>query len=79
MPLRKLSVGEGLRAALKADTLSVTAWQVGMYGWMALVTFEIFGRELSKTGPVFWFMMQIAMTAYPFNASLIARGTKEAM
>ncbi|HEX4132697.1 MAG TPA: DUF4396 domain-containing protein [Pirellulales bacterium] len=36
-PMRHLSPGAGLRAAIKADTLSLVAWQVGMYGWMALV------------------------------------------
>src|SRR5512146_516048 len=35
-PMRGLSLGEGLRAAVKADALSLTAWQVGMYGWMAI-------------------------------------------
>jgi hypothetical protein len=34
-----------------------------MYGWMAIVIFGIFGHELPKTDPVFWFMMQIAMIA----------------
>lgn len=33
-PMRGLSVGEGILAALKADTLSLTAWQFGMYGFM---------------------------------------------
>jgi len=83
-PMKKLTVGEGLRAALKADTLSLTAWQLGMYGWMALVVFGIVGHELPKTTPVFWFMMQIAMlvgflTAYPVNAWLLRRGIKERM
>jgi hypothetical protein len=83
-PARHLSPGRGLIAALKADTLSLTSWQVGMYGWMALVTFVIFRQELPKTEPVFWFMMQIAMlaglvTAYPVNWWLIRRGIKERM
>lgn len=30
--------------ALKVDFLSLTAWQVGMCGWMALVIFVWFGR-----------------------------------
>lgn len=83
-PMRHLSVGKGLLQALKADVASLTAWQVGMYGWMAIVTFVIFGRELPKDGPTFWFMMQIAMIAgflvsWPVNAWLIRRGVKEAM
>jgi hypothetical protein len=83
-PMRHLSVADGLKAALKADTASLIAWQLGMYGWMALVTFVIFGHELEKTSPVFWFMMQIAMaagffTSWPVNAWLVRRGWKEKM
>lgn len=83
-PMRGLSPKQGLWAALKADALSLTAWQIGMYGWMALVTFLIFGQELRKTNPVFWFMMQIAMwvgfaTSYPVNWWLIRKGIKETM
>ncbi|MGB8340747.1 MAG: DUF4396 domain-containing protein [Chthoniobacterales bacterium] len=83
-PMRGLSLRAGLRAAFKADVLSLTAWQVGMYGWMAIATFWIFGHELEKTNPVFWFMMQIAMlagflTSYPVNWWLIRAGIKEAM
>lgn len=82
-PMRDLSAGEGLKAAIKADFLSLTAWQVGMYGWMALVIFVLLG-ELSKTGPEFWFMMQVAMvvgfaTSYPVNWWLLRRGIKETM
>ena len=69
--------------ALKIDFLSLTSWQVGMYGWMALVTFVFFGR-LSPTTPEFWFMMQIAMlcgfiTAYPVNWWLVKSGIKMGM
>jgi hypothetical protein len=83
-PMRGLSLGEGLLAAAKADFLSLSAWQVGMYGWMAIATFLIFGHEIEKTNPVFWFMMQIAMltgflTAYPVNRWLLRSGMKEKM
>ncbi len=83
-PMRGLSVKEGIIAAIKADTLSLTAWQVGMYGWMAIATFVLFQAEMPKTSPVFWLMMQIAMlfgflTAYPVNWWLIKRGIKERM
>jgi hypothetical protein len=81
-PMRHLSVGQGLWAAIKADTLSLTAWQMGMYGWMAAATFGIFHRELDQADPVFWFMMQLAMlcgflTSYPVNAWLLRAGLKE--
>ena len=83
-PMQNLSPGKGIWAAIKADTLSLTAWQVGMYGWMAIATFLIFGHEIEKTSPVFWFMMQIAMlagflTAFPVNWLLIRKGVKEPM
>jgi hypothetical protein len=83
-PMKNLSSAEGIWAAIKADTLSLISWQIGMYGWMAIAMFLIFGHELPKTSPVFWFMMQIAMlcgfcTTYPVNWWLIRSGVKEAM
>jgi hypothetical protein len=87
-PMRGLSLGAGLIAAIKADTLSLTAWQIGMYGFMAIADFVIFrngfGARLETDTPEFWFMMQIAMicgfvTSYPVNWWLIRRGIKEEM
>jgi hypothetical protein len=83
-----LSFRQGIVAAVKADTLSLTAWQVGMYGFMALAYFVIFRRgfrvSLTTDTPEFWFMMQIAMwfgfvTSYPVNWWLISTGLKERM
>ncbi len=84
VPMRNLSPGKGLIQAAKADVASLTAWQLGMYGWMALATFVIFGRELPRTDPVFWLMMQLAMlcgfiTSYPVVWWLVASGVKEKM
>lgn len=84
-PMKKsLSVKEILVAALKADTLSLTFWQIGMYGWMGFASFIIFNSELKATEPMFWYMMQIAMfcgsiTAYPVNWWLLRKNIKEAM
>jgi hypothetical protein len=83
-PMRGLGFRDGIKAAFKADTLSLTAWQVGMYGWMAIAVFVIFRHELSKTDPIFWLMMQIAMlagflTSYPVNWWLLRAGIKEKM
>jgi hypothetical protein len=87
-PMRKLPVGQGIVAALKADTLSLSAWQVGMYGFMALAALLVFpaayGVRLRPDMPEFWFMMQLAMlcgfaTSYPVNWWLLRRGLKEAM
>jgi hypothetical protein len=87
-PMRGLSFGEGIVAAIKADTLSLTAWQVGMYGFMAIAYFVIFqhglGVKLETNSVEFWFMMQIAMlfgftTSYPVNWWLLRSGIKERM
>ena len=87
-PMRGLSFGDGIVAALKADTLSLTAWQIGMYGFMAFAQFYLFrhllGVPLKVNTPEFWFVMQIAMlagfcTSYPVNWWLIRVGIKERM
>ena len=87
-PMRDLSVGEGILAATKADVLSLTSWQVGMYGFMGLAHFELFpalfGEKVDAGSPVFWVAMQIAMlagfaTAYFPNWWLIRSGLKEKM
>ncbi|MEP7232397.1 MAG: DUF4396 domain-containing protein [Ginsengibacter sp.] len=83
-PMKNLSPKKAFMAALKVDTLSLTSWQVGMYGWMPIVFFGIFGHKMEATDPVFWFMMQIAMltgfvTAFPMNWWLIKKGIKEEM
>jgi hypothetical protein len=51
--MKILSPKEAIIAALKADTLSLTFWQIGMYGWMAIATFLIFKQELNATDPMF--------------------------
>ncbi len=84
-PMRNLSVGRGIWAAIKADTLSISAFQIGMYGWMALVFFKWFpSPHLHANEPTYWLMMQIAMicgfvTSFPVNWFLIKIGWKEAM
>ena len=84
-PMRHLPVGQALVAAIKADTLSILAFQIGMYAWMALVFFRLFPHpHLTPFEPQYWLMMQIAMicgyaTSFPMNRWLIRAGWKEAM
>ena len=87
-PMRDLSVGEGVMAAAKADVLSLTSWQVGMYGLMGLAHFILFpafvGDKVDAGSPVFWAAMQMAMlagfaSAYFPNWFLIRSGLKEEM
>jgi hypothetical protein len=85
VPMRKLSPREGLKAAAKADTLSIIAFQVGMYGWMLLVHFRLFPEShLRPDEAVYWLMMQVAMicgfvTSIPMNWWLLKIGWKESM
>ncbi|MGH7951817.1 MAG: DUF4396 domain-containing protein [Limisphaerales bacterium] len=47
-PMKKFSFKNGLIATLKADSLSLTAWQISMYGWMAIATFAIGDANFTK-------------------------------
>jgi hypothetical protein len=84
-PMRGLSFGKGLIAAIRADTISIALFEVGMFAWMALTYYWLFpSPHLEPTVAVFWFMMQIAMiigffTALPANEWLIREGWKEKM
>ena len=85
-PMRGLGVREGLVAATKADVLSLSAFEVGLFGWMATMAFVFYPapHHLRPDSPVYWFLMQVGMiigfgTAYPINVWLIRRGIKEAM
>lgn len=83
--MESVSVTNGLVRAFKADFFSLTSWQIGMYGWMAIVYFVLFKNlPLEKDTWTFWFMMQVAMLlgfvcAYPMNALLIKSGVKKGM
>ncbi len=84
-PMRHLSIAGGIVAAIKADTLSITAFQVGMYGWMALVFYKLGPHpHWEPNQPQYWLSMQVAMllgfaTALPMNYWLIRWGLKEKM
>ncbi|MCM3005056.1 DUF4396 domain-containing protein [Priestia koreensis] len=76
--------GKSITQAIKADTWSLLAFEVGMFGWMALTHYVFFNHPPEATTPLFWFMMQMAMmigfaTSYPANWVLVKRGVKHAM
>ncbi len=81
-PMRNLGLGDGLVAAVKADTLSLIAYEVGMFAWMIFRAWLY--PDLEPTHLSYWLMMQVAMvlgflTTYPVNWWLIASGIKERM
>ena len=84
-PMRNLSPAEGLKAAIRADTFSILAFQVGMYAWMAVVYYWLFpAPHLKPTEAFYWLMMQVAMicgflTSLPMNRLLVSIGWKEKM
>jgi hypothetical protein len=83
-PMKHLSLRDGVMEAVKADTLSLAAFEIGMFAWMALVSRVLFHPELHPDSTVYWFMMQIGMaaglaTTFPANWFLIRRGVKTEM
>ncbi|HVW81125.1 MAG TPA: DUF4396 domain-containing protein [Mycobacteriales bacterium] len=84
--MRNLSVRAGLSTAAKADVLSLTSFEVGLFDWMGLVYFVLWPapHHLTPSAPTYWFLMQVGMvigyfTAWPTNVWLIRRGIKEGM
>ncbi len=84
VPMRDVGKVRGIWAAIKADTLSIVAFQAGLFGGMAIYQELIFAPGLAKDTASYWMMMQLAMilgffTAMPVNAWLIRKGMKEKM
>jgi hypothetical protein len=85
-PMRGLGLKDGLQAAAKADVISLTFFEVGLFGWMALMAFVFFPapHPLMTNSAAFWFLMQVGMmigfaTSWPANVWLIKRGIKVPM
>ncbi len=77
-------VMSAIKQAIKADSWSLIAFEIGMFGWMAIVHYLLFTTPPKPHEPTYWFMMQIAMilgflTSYPANWLLVKKGIKEAM
>jgi Domain of unknown function (DUF4396) len=85
-PMRGLGVRDGLRAAAKADFISLTAFEVGLFGWMAVMAFVLFPAPhlLMPNSAAFWLLMQVGMmigfaASWPANVWLVRRGIKVPM
>ncbi|MGA7965789.1 MAG: DUF4396 domain-containing protein [Gammaproteobacteria bacterium] len=86
LPIRAMGEPSRLKAlwsAVKADTLSLIAFEIGLFGWMALVRLVWF-PGLGADTALFWFMMQVGMvigfaTTYPANWWLVKVGIKHGM
>jgi hypothetical protein len=85
-PMRGLGLKDGLIAAAKADFISLTAFEAGLFGWMAIMTFVLFPapHHLMPSSAAYWLLMQVGMiigyfTSWPANVWLIKRGIKVPM
>lgn len=84
-PMRHLPAGEGLKLAAKADFLALSAFEIGLFGWMAIMQLVLFpSPHLATNTAAFWFLMQVGMligfvTTYPVNWWLIRHGIKDIM
>lgn len=83
--MARLPSGATLGRAAKADVFSLTAFEVGLFTWMALMFWVFFpDPHLEPNKASYWFLMQVGMaiglaTSYPMNVLLIRKGVKEAM
>jgi hypothetical protein len=85
-PMRGLGIRDGLKAAARADFVSLTFFEIGLFGWMALMTFVFFPapHHLMPNSAAYWFLMQIGMivgflTSWPANVWLVNRSIKVPM
>ena len=85
-PMRGLGLKDGLIAAAKADFISLAAFEVGLFGWMAVMAFALFPapHHLMPSSVAYWLLMQIGMiigyfTSWPANVWLVNRGIKVPM
>jgi hypothetical protein len=85
-PMRGLGLADGLTAAAKADVISLTAFEIGLFGWMAVMAFVLFPspHQLMPNTAAFWLLMQVGMmigfcTSWPANVWLVRRGVKVPM
>ena len=85
-PMRGLGLKYGLVAAAKADFISLTAFEIGLFGWMAVMAFVLFPApdHLVPSSAAYWLLMQIGMiigyfTSWPANVWLVHRGIKVPM
>jgi Domain of unknown function (DUF4396) len=83
-PMRGLALWPGIVAAIKADGISLTAFEIGLFSLMYAMTLLPFHHHLNPFQPAYWLLMQIGMvvgyaTSYPANWFLVRVGIKEPM
>ena len=85
LPMRGDGPAKSLWTAIKVDTASIVSFQVGLFGWLAIVMLVIWPHHgISIASADFWFQMQIGMmlgflTAWSVNHALVNARVKEKM
>lgn len=84
MEMGERNIAKAFINAVKADTISLVAFEIGMFAWLTIAFLWLLPQEPPVASATYWFMMQIAMivgfiTAYPANWWLINRGIKHGM
>ena len=84
-PMSDLTPRQAIADAMISETLSIVAFEIGMFAVMALVYFVLFTHpHLTTDHAAYWLTMQIAATiglatSYPVNIWLVRHGVKHAM
>jgi hypothetical protein len=70
-----------IRIVIKADLLTVSAFELALLVWLVLMDDLVFPAVLRPNSPVFWFILQIGLiigffAAWPASSWLIRRGIK---
>jgi uncharacterized protein DUF4396 len=82
---KEMTPAKAWKDAIKAESLSIIAFEVGLFGWMAFFNLDLFASDaINPSMLVYWFMMQIGMvlghlTSYPANWFLVKAGIKAGM
>jgi hypothetical protein len=85
VPMGTVGPVKGIWTAIKVDTASIVAFQVGLFGWMAIYQLVLWPNGAIKVDSSdYWFQMQIGMmlgffTTWPVNLWLIRHRVKEKM
>ncbi len=85
VPMRGEGLVRRVWSAIKVDTASIVSFQIGLFGWMAIMMLVIWPNHgIQIDSADFWFEMQIGMmlgylTAWGANLSLVRNHVKEKM
>ncbi|MGX4694030.1 DUF4396 domain-containing protein [Streptomyces sp. JNUCC 63] len=68
VPMRDVARMRGIRLAIKADTLSILAFQAGLFLGMWIYQGVVFSPGLPRTTAAYWMLMQVSMVLGFFTA-----------